>query len=233
VDIWAPTEALGVVVAAGIAAGTTLIAKKAADKSNASADTLAEIERQRRHRELTPRLRVICEPWGNGIEGVLRLRVIQVGPPGLDRLDKLTAAIRNDHFRRGDNYPERMGGPTAEQVKAHIWGPYHFTPSTAPDDARSDATGRSTVYETPVPIGEQLVYQLEHTLPGGWMSMGQPDWITQQGTLIRMAFTAEHNEHGTWYLPCEIETADLPTTVFLPQWTDGNARGVALEGVPE
>jgi hypothetical protein len=81
------------------------------------------------------------------------------------------------------------------------------------------------VYDTPIPIGEQLIYQLEHTLPGGWMSMSQPDWTRQQGTLIRMAFTAEHNEHGTWYLPCEIEAADLPVTVFLLQWMDGNAKG--------
>jgi len=232
VNIWEPVNTLILAVTAGVLAWTAIVmrsATKHADNStsqaNASASTLAEIERQRRHGELYPRLRVVCEPWGPGVEGTLRLRVTLVGPPGLDRLDRLTAAIRNDHFRRGEGYPERMGGPTAEQVKAHIWGPYHFTPATGPDDARADSTGRTTVYDTPIPTGEQLVYQLEHTLPGSWMQMSQPDWTRQQGTLIRLAFTAEHNEHGTWYLPCEIETASLPATVFLPQWADGNAKG--------
>jgi hypothetical protein len=40
-----------------------------------------------------------------------------------------------------------------------------------------------------------------------------------------MAFTAEHSEYGMWYLPCEVETAALPVTVFLPQWVDGRVNG--------
>jgi len=230
VDIWSPVNAIILAVTAGILAWTAMVMRSAtkhaddtATQSSASASTLAEIERQRRKSELCPRFRVTAEPFNPGSD-ILRLRVTLVGPPGLDRLDKLTATIRNDHFRRGESFPERMGGPTAEQIKAHIWGSYHFTPATGPDDARSDSTGRTTVYDTPIPSGEQLVYQLEHTLPGSWMSMSQADWMRQQGTLLRMAFTAEHNEHGTWYLPCEIETADLPVTVLLPQWMDGNAN---------
>src|SRR5262249_44811189 len=101
--------------------GTAYLAKSAADKSNAAASALADIERQRRHSELTPRLRLVAEPFNPGSD-IVRLRVTVVGPPGLDRLDKLTATIRNDHFRRGEFHREHMGGPTSEQMKAHIWG---------------------------------------------------------------------------------------------------------------
>ncbi|HEX5142498.1 MAG TPA: hypothetical protein VFW21_01375 [Mycobacterium sp.] len=216
VDFWQPLESVGTVAAAGIAAWAAFQSRSSAKESNSAASQLTAIESQRRQSELCPQLRLTCERWGSGVD-ILRLRVALVGPPGLNRLDRLTAAIRNDHFRRGETHQEHMGGPTAEQVKAHIWGPYHFTPATGPDDARSDGTGRTTIYDTPIPTGEQLVYQLEHTLPGQWMtSMGQSDWIRQQGTLIRMAFTAEHNDYGVWYLPCEIETATLPVTVYVP-----------------
>jgi hypothetical protein len=221
VDIWTPLTAIGTIAAAGIAAGATFVAKAAADRSNRAATTLAEIENQRRHRELCPRLRIFCEPFGTGVDGYLRLRATLVGPPGLDRLDRLTATIRDDHFRRADSYHEREGGPTVDEIRAHIWGPYRFTPRTGPySDTLADRTGRTTVFDVPIPAGEQLVYQLEHTTPGRWMEGLSPaNWIKDQGTLIRMAFTAEHDERGTWYLPCEIETAELPVTVYLPQWT--------------
>jgi hypothetical protein len=28
--------------------------------------------------------------------------------------------------------------------------------------------------------------------------------------------TAEHNEHGVWYLPCEIDLGNLLVTVIVP-----------------
>lgn len=204
-------------MAASISAVATLLARTAAKHANAAATTLADIESQRRHSELCPRLRVICEPWEPGTKDILRLRVMQVGPPGLDRIDRLIVTIRNDHFRRSEGYRERVGGPTAEEIKAHIWGPYRFRPSTGPDEARADGTGRETVYDAELPIGEELPFVLEPTMPGHWMSgMSQSDWLQQRGTVIRLAFTAEHHKHGTWYLPCEIDTAQLPVTVYVP-----------------
>jgi len=151
--------------------------------------------------------------------------VALVGPSGLDRLDRLTFTIRNDHFRRGEGpYQQRLDGPTPEQIKAHIWGPYHFTPATGPDEARADRTGRTTVYDAELPIGEELPFQLEHTIPGHWMTgMSQPDWLQQHGTVIRLALIAEHSEYGTWYLPCEIDAATSPVTVYVPQFPDSNA----------
>jgi hypothetical protein len=173
-DIWLPIEALGAAVTPGFGAWTTFLARSAAAKSeaastqaNAATARLAEIESQRRHNELCPRLRVTCEPWGSGVD-ILRLRVALVGPPGLNLLDRLTVTIRDDHFRRGE-HQQIMGGPTQEQIKAHIWGPYRFTPGTGPDDARADPTGRKTVYDAElshrggaaVPTGAHHAWELD------------------------------------------------------------------------
>lgn len=73
------------------------------------------------------------------------------------------------------------------------------------------------MYGAALPIGEELPYQLEHTMPGYWMTgTNQPDWLRERGTVLRLGFTAEHDEHGKWYLPCEIDTATLPVTVSVP-----------------
>ncbi|MFI7283485.1 hypothetical protein ACIBOV_24805 [Micromonospora chersina] len=149
---------------------------------------------------------------------MLRLRVGLIGPAGLDRLDRLTVAIRNDHHRRGAGHHQRMGGPTPEEVKQHIWGPYRFTPHTGPDEAQADSTGRQVVYCSGLPLGEELPYQLEQTSPGHWMNgMTHQSWLQDRGTVIRLAFTAEHQDHGTWHLPCEIDTEAVPVTVAVPQ----------------
>ncbi|MDG4760742.1 hypothetical protein [Micromonospora sp. WMMD710] len=180
---------------------------------------MTAIESERRKSELSPRFRVACEPLNPGSEDIVRLRVALIGPPGLDRLDRLTVTIRNDHHRRGEGELQQyMDGPTQEEVKQHVWGPYRFTPHTGPDDARADGMGRQVVYDQSLPIGEELPYQLEHTHPGHWMrSYTQASWLRERGPVIRLAFTAEHKDHGSWYLPCEIETETMPATVQVPQ----------------
>ncbi|MEU5527683.1 hypothetical protein ABZ744_12155 [Micromonospora chersina] len=188
---------------------------------------MTAIESDRRKSELCPRLRVACEPFNPGSDAdILRLRVALIGPPGLDRLDRLTVAIRNDHHRRGKSHQQRMDGPSQEEIKQHIWGPYRFSPHTGPDDAHPDDAGRQVVYGNSLPLGEELPYQMEHTLPGYWMGMTQQSWLRERGTVIRLAFTAEHQDHGTWYLPCEIDTGTMPLMDYVPQQ---ERRGVWAE----
>ncbi len=221
-NYWQPIESIGTVAAAGIAAWAAFQSRSSTQQANAAATKLTAIESQRRHNELCPRLRMTCEPFNPGSD-TLRLRVMLAGPHGLDRLDRLTVTIRNDHLRRGEgSYQEHMDSPTQEQIRAHIWGPYRFTPGTGPDEAQADITGRVTVYDSALPLGEELPFQLEHTRPGHWMTgMTQSDWLRQRGTVIRVAFNAEHTEHGTWTLPCEIDTLSLPVTVYVPQAPSG------------
>lgn len=199
--------AVGSLAAAGVGAWAAYQARSAAAEANAAARTLAEIERDRRHAELCPRLRVTCEPLNPGGK-YQQLRVALLGPPGLDRLDRLTVTIRNDHHRRGEG-PLRLGGPTPEDLKRQIWGPYRFPPGTGPDDARADSNGRVTPYEAVLPVGEELPFQLEPTLPPSWAQGTSPqNWQRERGTILRITFDAQHATHGSWTLPAEIDVGD-------------------------
>jgi hypothetical protein len=220
VDVWESVIAIGT-VAAAVAAwqsrSSSGRANAAAETANAAAVTLAEIERDRRRAELTPRLRVRCEPWNAGSD-ILRLRVMLLGPPGLNGLDRLTVSIRNDHFRRGEGVL-LAASPTREQIRNHIWGPYQFTPGVGPDDQLADATGRTTVYDLVLPVGEELPFQLEPTRPPQWATSTTPeDWRRERGNVIRLAFIAEHARYGAWTLPAEVDVGDgsEPVTVEIP-----------------
>ena len=55
-------------------------------------------------------------------------------------------------------------------------------------------------------------------MPGRWMTgMSQSDWLQERGTVLWLASTATHAEYGSWHFPCEIDTATLPATIFVPQ----------------
>lgn len=215
--IWSAVGALATVAAAGVAAWAARQSRISAQRANDAAAALTDIERDRRHSELTPRFRVIVEPWGPGTD-TMKLRVMLLGPPGLDHLDAVTVRIRDDHFRRGEGLL-LAGGPTREQVKTHIWGPYMFTPGTGPDEARAEPTGRVTEYKAELPVGEELPFQLDPTRPGSWMTgMSQEDWQRQRGTVIRLAIDAIHAQHGKWTLPCEVDIGDKHTgKVVIPE----------------
>ena len=113
--------------------------------------------------------------------------------------------VRDDHFRRGEG-TLTADGPTREEIKAQVWGPYRFRPGTGPDDFLADAGGRVTAYEAELPVGEELPHLLERTRPSAWAkSMTQQQWNEQRGPVIRLAPEAWHADHGQWVLPCEID----------------------------
>jgi hypothetical protein len=207
-DLTVIYSGLGDLVALGATAIAAVAARqssKASGKANQAAGALADIEQDRRHTELTPRFRVRVEPWTAGNDQDLRLRVMLSGPTGLDRIDALTVKIRDDHFRRGEG-TLTAGGPTREEIKAQVWGPYRFRPGTGPDESRADNDGRVTAYEAELPIGEELPYLLERTRPPTWAkSMTQEQWNEQRGPVIRIVLEAWHDDHGQWTLPCEID----------------------------
>lgn len=213
-DVWQAVGAFGSLAAAVVGGWVAYQARSAAAEANAAAKTMAQIERDRRHTELCPRLRVSCEPWAPGSDH-LRLRVALLGPPGLDRLDTLRVTIRDDRRRR-DEGSLWMDGRTREDLERQIWGPYRFMPYTGPDGAQADATGRVTAYEEVLPVGEELRFELEHTVPPHWAQGTSPeDWQRQRGTIIRITFDAQHTTHDSWTLPVEIDVGDgiEPVTV--------------------
>jgi hypothetical protein len=214
---WDVVAALASVASAGAAAVAAWQSHSSAREANATALALAAIERDRRHSELCPRFRVACAPWGAGTDK-LRLSIMLVGPPALTHLDSVTVTIRDDVFTRGQG--PLYGGLTREQVKSQIWGPYRVSPGTGSHGAVADNTGRIVPFELRVPIGEVLLLQLEPTPPPPWSgNMSPQDWRRQQGNVLRLLLDAEHLEHGSWTLPCEVDVGgdgNDPVTVYAP-----------------
>ena len=206
---WEATGAIGSVVAGGAASWAAFLSRSSAREANEAAKTLTRIEVDRRQSELCPRFRVSCEKPGPGdYHGVLRLRVLLVGPHALKQLDNLTLTIRDDLHRRADRSRSSID-PSREDIARQIWGPYRFTPSTGPDDARADDTGRVTPYDATLPVGEALVYQLEPNPQPSWSTgTTQQQWQQQQGTAIRLAFDAVSAEFGSWRLTCELDVGN-------------------------
>ena len=182
---------------------------RSAQLSAGAAETTAELDSDRRHAELTPQLRVTCEPLNPG-STTLRLQVFLVGPPELQRLDGLTAVIRDDHPWRA-----HIGAPTAgatpEQIAEQIWGPYMFTPGVGPgaDPVRgipgADRTGRTTPTGG-MPVGEVLPFQLEPTRPPTWFAQSPDDWKRERGPVVRLTMECSRDGMEPWTLKCEINT---------------------------
>lgn len=156
-------------------------------------------ERRRRHDELTPSFLVHVEPWAEGT-GLMRLRVAQEGPPGIDHLDSLVLRICNDDSYWPDERNVTANGRNYDEVRNQVWAPYRFTPGTGPGQARADRHGREIAYQAPLPAGDELMFQLEPTRPGSWSGIPPEEWQRQRGNVIRLAITPEHQEHGTWHL---------------------------------
>jgi hypothetical protein len=212
-DAWTAVGAFGSIAAAVVAAWAAYQSRSSAQEANRAANTLAHIERDRRHSELCPSFRLSSGPLGEAdYHGVFRLRVLLAGPPALGQLDRLTVMIRDDVHTGGEG-TLTAGGPTRDQIKRQIWGSYRFTPGTGPDDARADATGRETAYEGVLPVGEALVYQLEPNPPPPWSKWTPEEWKRQQGTVLRLALIAERAGLGSWRLAGEVDVGDGQTQV--------------------
>ncbi|HZD71230.1 MAG TPA: hypothetical protein VFA45_20710 [Actinomycetes bacterium] len=181
---------VGVFVAAGAAVGSLLAARQA----NRAAATLAMIERHRWHADLTPQFEVTCTAT-SGDQATLR--VAFVGPPGLDRLDRVTVSVRDDIRGRR---PVIAGGPTAEQIARQVWGPYRFVRGV--DGA--DENGRS-VAPVELLLGDRRPFALERTLPPPWWGMDVDGWRKQYADQpVRLTLTGHHQGDEPWTVPREV-----------------------------
>ncbi len=92
--IWSAVAALGTVAATGVAAWAAYQSRSSAQQANMAATTLAAIERDRRHTELTPRFELAFS-WLPGeprtdLQVLLRL----IGPAEVDHVDSLSLTSR-------------------------------------------------------------------------------------------------------------------------------------------
>lgn len=155
---------------------------------------IEELERQRRHDELTPQFE-ITHRRSQGSDDVT-LHLAFVGPPGLDQLDGVEVVIRDD---RPDRRPIIAGGPTAKEIASVIWGPYRLRPGV--DGA--DQTGRHTP-AVPLRRGEALYRLLEPSLAPHWSA--DPVWWRHQyaGQPVRLTLTCTRQDEPPWVLTVEV-----------------------------
>ncbi|WP_146075749.1 hypothetical protein [Streptomyces sp. Ru62] len=163
---------------------------KASSKANDTATSVAQIERDRWHRELTPQLRIKLET-----EPFPALYVRFDSPAALGEL-AVGLEMRDDFDR--SIAPDLAGGPTREQRAAIIWGPYRFRPRT--DGA--DETGR-TVPAFPLQPGNRRRLAVEPSLKPSWYEGvdGDRRWREDHGNApIRLWVLCTAPGHKPWKL---------------------------------
>jgi hypothetical protein len=192
---------------------STVYARRSAqsgDKAAIAAGETAALDGQRRHEELTPRFKISCSAAGADDR---KLEIRLLGPAALGRLDGLTVTIRDDNPWLAEAAP-LAGGPTREEIKKQVWGPYRFVPGTGPgaDPVRgipgADRDGRSTP-TSGMPVGETLPFFLEPVTRPRWASSTttREDWLRDHGTVLRLALAGTKNGYEPWSLVAEVETS--------------------------
>lgn len=206
---WITASGIGSLAAAGVAAAAAYWSRSSAKEANAAAKAMVSIEEGRRHAELCPSFRLVCSCPGSGMQR-LRLTFVLDGPPALGHLDGFEAIIRDDYFRRAEARTPG-DGPTPEDIRRQIWGPFRFRPGIGSDRRAgvADETGRTAPFTAVLPVGETGTYELEPTLPPAWSVTTREQWLRHQGKVIRLAIVCHREALDPWTLTCEIDTSTL------------------------
>ncbi|MFJ8049842.1 hypothetical protein [Streptomyces luteogriseus] len=198
-----PWTDIGTVSTAGLSAVATWGAWLAARRSATTAETVARVERQRWHADLTPQFNITIER-GEGDRATLSVRL--AGPVPLLHLDEITVRIvSSDDMDRTARLP---GGPTQEELDAQVWGPYRFTHGA--DGA--DANGH-TVAPFPLRVGAGRPFSIERTRPPRWQEGPDTErhWRDQWlNAPMRLVITCRRDEFEPWVVPCEVEVPEAP-----------------------
>jgi hypothetical protein len=196
-------------LAATIVAAVAAIGSwRAAAKANQTAGSLATIEQDRHHTELTPQFHIRCAPTGNGYSALMYLTL--EGPPGLDRLDEVTLTVLDEQWKDHGSKP-LAAGPTQEEVAEVIWGPFRFQPRV---DGTADSNGRTARAGQLSRAGQNWYLQsLERTQPPRW-NRDLMGWQRQyQDQPMRLAIACRQGDRH-WLLnvevlvPGEVRTTD-------------------------
>lgn len=170
-----------------------LAAWRASREANATAASVAQIERDRWHKELTPLLRLKLE----ADQGMLYVRFD--GPASLGKIS-VQLSLRDDFDRSG--VPSLAGGPTPQQIAESIWGPYRFRPGVDGADHR----GRG-VAAFPLEADDRTRLAVDPSLKPSWYegAEGENRWRQQwRNARIRLWADCEAPGHKPWRLSFEV-----------------------------
>ncbi|WP_331758279.1 hypothetical protein OG582_00135 [Streptomyces anulatus] len=185
--------------AAGVAAWRTALA------ANRTAESVAQIERDRWHREVAPRIDLAVVNERGRPELLVRFN----GPASLEAIGALELSIRDDRDRSEDLL--LAGGASAEERANTIWGPFRLSPHI---DGADDLGRRAEPFA--LDHGEQRRFALERSLPPRWYEGGEGAhrWQGEHLTKpLRVWVRCVVEGHKPWRL-----TADLPTNGLQAHW---------------
>lgn len=185
-------------VAALFSGAAAVASWRSSREANRTADSVAQIERDRWHRELTPVLRFAVTRE----RGYQELLMKYKGPAALGPI-RLELAIRDDRIRAHD--PLLAGAYTAEEVANTIWGPYRFRHSAN----GADAIGR-TVEPIDLEVQEQWRLGLDPTHPPRDYSGGREGWQDKyQSEKFRLWIHCHAEGHKPWRLSADLDHPDV------------------------
>ncbi|MET7902597.1 hypothetical protein ABZS86_14410 [Streptomyces sp. NPDC005355] len=171
---------------------------RAADRANATADSVAEVERERWHHEMTPRFDVTITRLGSGSDQASLLLTFE-GPPALERLDAVEIEIRDDGYTHGSGL---AGGPSQQDIDETIWGPYRFKPGI--DGA---STNGRKVPAAAMELGEWRKLALEQSFAPAWTDGAY--WRNQYaGAPVRLWVRCRREGHQPWVLTYNVDVAN-------------------------
>lgn len=172
-------------------------ANQTAELAYQTAESIAQIERNRWHQELMPQVafRIDDERGWN------ELMVRYTAPTGIGRLDSVELRVRDDRDHDGD--PVLAGGLTPEERRATIWGPYRFRIY----DRSTEAEGRGRIAEPfSLARGDVQRLTLETTFPHSHYSGGSTAWEQHYDREpLRLWIVCRAEGHKPWEL-----TVDVP-----------------------
>jgi hypothetical protein len=202
---WAAVGAAGTVVAAAIAAWAARQSHDAAVQANAAAESLASIERGRRHDEIAPVFDVTFTETGGDDAS---LRVTLTGG-GLESLDEVTFTILDEAGKEhwSGRLPPRV---TQEEAEAFVWGPWEFNTNASVQIATSRVS-QTRAYSRVTGKNWDLL-PLQRTRPGHWMtSYTQQQWQGDyEGHPVRLLITCRREGYEPWTLLQEVPTGAGP-----------------------
>ncbi|MEU0590015.1 hypothetical protein [Streptomyces ardesiacus] len=185
-----PWTDIGTVSTAGLSAIATWGAWLAARRSARTADTVARIERDRRHEERRPRFELSL---GGPYREHSTLNVHLAGPDELGEVEIVSIRVDDDDKDRSNL---TVDDETRAQIAAHVWGPYRFTPRVDTADENGRAIGPFSLK-----VGRGRPFQMDRTRPGLWMTGKTMDQWQEEylGHPVRLVITCRSGE-DEWVL---------------------------------
>ncbi|MET8826963.1 hypothetical protein ABZX40_04945 [Streptomyces sp. NPDC004610] len=184
-------------VAAALSGAAAVASWRSARHANRTADSVAQIERDRWRRELTPRLEFRVDPDNQ----ILHTRFL--GPAELGPL-QVRLRVRDDLDRSQD--PVLAVGHTREARDRVIWGPFQFRHGRDAGPVTFDADDR-------------IRLAIDPSMRPEWYegADGERRWRAEYaGSPLRLWATCEASGHKPWRLSCEVPFDGTPARTRAP-----------------